>query len=234
MPDSVSIVIPTYNQRWPYLSSAVLSAVSQTVRCEIIVVDDGSDERIDMRAHPLQDRVSIIRHPENRGIAAALNTGIKAMTGEWFCWLPSDDLFAPEKVERQLEAVLSAGRRASYHRYYWTTQEDGTPERVSIENRMETWKHQKQRLSSGCVINGMTVMLHRSVFDDVGVFDESYVIAQDWELWCRVARREEWLYLPDILGTRRTSGNFTEQVEKSAELSALHRAEIARVKASWL
>jgi glycosyltransferase involved in cell wall biosynthesis len=224
----VSIIVPTYNQRPAYLASALESALAQTHRCEIVVVDDGSDEPV----QPIEG-VRIIRHHKNRGIAAAMNTGIAAMTGEWFCWLPSDDLFAPDKVSRQFHALYVSGRRASYHRYYWTTQEDGTPERVSIENRMETWKHQKQRLMNGCVINGMTVMLHRSVFEDVGVFDESYVIAQDWELWCRIARREEWLYLPDILGTRRTSGNFTEQVERSLELSALHREEIARVKASW-
>lgn len=224
---SVSIVIPTYNQRPAYLFSAMQSALNQSVECEVIVVDDGSDEK------PWSTTAEIISHEENRGIAAALNTGIKTMTGDWFCWLPSDDIFAHDKVERQHAAMVTSNHRVSYHRYYSSSRLDASPESISIDHRVESWKHQRQRLATGCVINGLTVMIHRSVFDDVGLFDESYRLAQDWEMWCRISRKYHWLYMPEPLATRRTGGNLTESVAKDAELTALLHAENARVKAEY-
>ena len=220
MRSEVSVVVPTYNQRPAYLDSALASAACQTYPCEIIVVDDGSDE-------PVPGAIS---HDKNRGIAAALNTGIAAATGEWICWLPSDDLYAPGKVECQLAAVKASGHLASYHRYYTTTRETGEPERISIEHRGLSHKHQRQRLASGCVINGLTVMVHRSVFADLGLFDETLKLAQDWEMWCRIAQKHAWLYLSEPLATRRTSGNLTERVDHDAELSALMAYENALVK----
>lgn len=224
MKPSVSIIVPTYNQRSAYLASALRSAENQTVPVEIILVDDGSDEPV---------RGTTVRHEKNRGIAAALNTGIRAMTGDWFCWLPSDDLFAHDKVERQHAALLQSGHKASYHRYYVSTREDGAPERISIEHYAESHKHQRQRLATGCVINGMTVMIHRSVFDEVGLFDESYKLAQDWEMWCRIVQKHEWFYLREPLGTRRKAGNLTEQVERDGELSRLMAEENARIKGQY-
>lgn len=218
---SVSIVIPVYNQRPSYLASTIESARAQTDPAEIVIVDDCSSEPVPG---------ATVTHEKNRGIAAALNSGIQAMTGGWFCWLSSDDLLSPVKVANQLAAVTSRGYKVSYHRYYTSTREDGTPEAVSIDHRVETQKHQRQRLASGCVINGSTVMIHRSVFDDVGLFDESYRYAQDWDMWCRIAKKYPWLYLPEILGTRRNAGNLTERIAADPALNAVLAEENARVK----
>jgi glycosyltransferase involved in cell wall biosynthesis len=97
-----SIVIPTYNQRPQYLAEAVNSALGQTVpNVEVIVVDDGSDEPPFADRDLKPENLQIIRHETNRGIAAALNTGIRASSAPWVCWLSSDAQgFVPRLVPR--------------------------------------------------------------------------------------------------------------------------------------
>lgn len=212
------MVIPVYNQRPGYLAEAVASVEEQTERTEVVVVDDGSDEPVP-GAH--------VRHDVNRGISAALNSGIGAMTGEWFCWLSSDDTMAPEKVETQKALTKAAGRLCSFHRYYRVA--DGET-RISIVPNWPNHKRQRQELGQGCLINGSTVMIHRSVFDNVGLFDESYRFGQDWEMWCRIGEKYEWHYLAKPMVTRRADGNLTSRIAADEGLRAIRDAEDARIR----
>lgn len=219
-----SIVIPTYNQNPDFLLAAISSAVEQTVPVEVIVVDDGSEEHVEVPSP-----VRLVRNFDNQGIAAALNAGIKEMSTDWFCWLSSDDLIVPEKVELQLGACLREEAQASFHRY-WVFEPTGTVE-ISILPRWNSMKHQQQQLGTGCMINGSTVMLHRSVFDDVGLFDTSFRYGQDWEMWARVGRKYRWLALEEILGSRRRSEfNLTAQIGRSDKMRAVRDAEDRRIK----
>jgi hypothetical protein len=133
-----TIVIPTYNQNPKWLKKAVYSASHQTVPVEVIIVDDGSNPPVPFTGWP--ENVRVIRHikdkfcgpnavaysddpnagelvSENRGISAALNTGIKAMTTKKFCWLSSDDLLDPRKVQMQLAHMRDTDGKLSFHRY---------------------------------------------------------------------------------------------------------------------
>jgi len=225
-----SIIIPTYNQRPDWLSAALGSALAQTVGCEVIVVDDGSETPV------LTDvaNVTVIRHGQNRGVSAALNTGIRAMSGEVFCWLPSDDLFAPRKVEVQFQTLRESGRKASFHQYY-TFKDDATkPDSLSGEWDWSSHRRQRRQLGVGCAVNGLTVMLHRDVFDKVGVFDESYHYGQDWEFWCRVTREFEWLPMLDVLAYRRESGaNLTAVIAGDEERKRVRDGEDERIRAQY-
>jgi glycosyltransferase involved in cell wall biosynthesis len=222
-----SVIIPAYNQRPEFLGAAINSALSQTVPVEIIVVDDGSDHGIDSE-HP---QVRVVSHPRNRGISAALNTGIAAMTTDWFCWLPSDDLYRPEKVEMQRAAMTVTGSFASFHQYYVFSQEPGQPQGVSARWDWSSQLKQRRQLGVGCAINGLTTMIHRSVFEAVGAFDESYRYGQDWEMWARIAYTYEWLPMTDVLAARRQSGeNLTAVIEGNAEMRAVRDAEDERIR----
>lgn len=98
----VSIIVPFYN--CPYIEKALESLINQTYKnIEIIVVDDGStlySEKIE----PFLDKILFIKK-ENGGTASALNTGIEHATGDYICWLSSDDIFYPEKTEIQLRLM---------------------------------------------------------------------------------------------------------------------------------
>lgn len=244
-----TVVIPTYNQKPAYLKAAVLSALNQTVPTEVIVVDDGTTD-YDLRVQEvmssvgggvaigesadlvagtqrsvvwLSKRARLLKHDTNRGIAAALNTGIAEMTTDYFCWLSSDDLFTPDKVEKQLKTMEAARAKASFHDY---TVIDSTPESFGRYVIGPTWNsidEQKRQLLETCCINGSTVMLHASVFEAYAedskmgrFFDPDLKFAQDWDAWCKVAQKFFWLKVPEPLGVRREGENLTSQIQQSA------------------
>ena len=242
----VSVIIPTYNQKPSYLKAAVLSALNQTVPTEVIVVDDGTidyDLRCDevmssfsggvvdspspillpgeeQRIVWLSKRAKLIRHDTNRGISAALNTGIAHMTTDYFCWLSSDDLFSPDKVEKQLNAMLASGAKASFTDY---TVIDNTPESFGKYVVGPTWRTIEEQLAMlrhVCCINGSTAMIHGEVFEAFSedsklgrFFDPDLKYAQDWFAWLKIATKFLWLRIPESLGTRREDGNLTSVIQ---------------------
>ena len=102
----VSIIIPVYNGG-NYLAEAIDSALAQTYKnLEIIVVNDGSCDngKTEEIALSYGDKIRYFRK-ENGGSSSALNYGIKQMNGEWFSWLSHDDLYYPEKIEKQVNYI---------------------------------------------------------------------------------------------------------------------------------
>ena len=243
----VSVIIPTYNQKPSYLKAAVLSALNQTVPTEVVVVDDGTtdyeillgDKPDPQQAAPItrdtglpplrpvvwiSRRAKLIKHDTNGGISAALNTGIAHMTTDYFCWLSSDDLFSPDKVEKQLNAMLASGAKVSFHDY---TVIDDTPESFGRYVVGPTWasiEEQLRQLRQTCLINGSTVMLHGEVFEAFAedsklgrFFDPDLRYGQDYDAWLKVATKFLWLRVPESLGCRREDGNLTSQIQQSPE-----------------
>lgn len=244
----VSVIIPTYNQKPMYLKAAVLSALNQTIPTEVIVVDDGTTKyEIVLGDAPmtpevcgcqegwcdcppatdkvyLSKRAKFVKHDTNRGISAALNTGIAHMTTDYFCWLSGDDLFSPDKVEKQLNAMLASGARASFHDY---TIIDDTPESFGRYVIGPTWnsvEEQLRQLRQTCLINGSTVMLHGEVFEAFAedsklgrFFDPDLKYGQDYDAWLKIATKFLWHRVPESLGSRREDGNLTSQIQQSPE-----------------
>lgn len=225
MTPEVSIIIPTYNQRPEWLAAAARSADEQTLRCEVVVVDDGSERLVSTGFTP------VTRHETNLGISAALNTGIQAARGEWICWLPSDDLFMPDKVEVQLADMKSSGFKVGFHGWYSFRDDPTKPTGQSVGWNWSSHKKQLQQMASGCAINGLTVMIHRSVFEDVGLFDTSFKYGQDWEMWCRITQKYEWRCTPYFLALRRDSGeNLTARIAQDEAMRSVRDAEDKRIK----
>ena len=100
----VSIVIPVYNGS-NYMREAIDSALAQTYeRVEVIVVNDGSTDDTEQIALSYGERIRYFRK-ENGGVSSALNLGIKEMKGEYFSWLSHDDVYTPDKIEVQIDAL---------------------------------------------------------------------------------------------------------------------------------
>src|SRR5262245_23175320 len=105
-PPRVSAIIPVFNGS-RYLADAIESVLDQThAAIDITVVDDGSTDESVAVAEWFGDRVRIIRQ-RNEGQAAALNAGLKSVTGEYVGFLDADDLWMPEKTVRQVEQFTS-------------------------------------------------------------------------------------------------------------------------------
>jgi len=104
----ISIIIPVYNGS-DFLSQAIETAVNQTyTNIEIIVVNDGSTDNgmSEKIALSYGDRIKYYAK-ENGGVSSALNYALERMSGEWFSWLSHDDLYYPQKIEKQIEFINS-------------------------------------------------------------------------------------------------------------------------------
>src|SRR5688572_3616095 len=106
LPD-VSVVIPTRN-RWELLSTGALpSALAQEgVEVEVHVIDEGSSDATSQELERLNEpRVHVIRHDRPHGVAQARNAGIAAARGQWVAFLDDDDIWAPQKLRRQIDTA---------------------------------------------------------------------------------------------------------------------------------
>lgn len=153
---------------------------------EIIVVDDGSTDDTTAIVEAAQvPNLTLIRHPQNQGAAAARNTGIRASRGRYVAFLDSDDVWAPEKLSRQLSKLehTQADIMACTSGYW--LHRHGT--KVSIPNDLSPGQF-RQQILFGCSISpGATLVVDRRVFDKIGFFDVTLRRLEDWDWLLRFA-----------------------------------------------
>lgn len=183
----VSIVIPTYN-RARYLAEAVDSALNQTYRnIEVIVVDDGSTDNTPDICRRYGSEIRYIRKP-NAGIGSALNTGIINMSGPWFKWLSSDDALYPKAVEELMKAAAHTDGEIIYSDFV----------RIDEEGRiLDAYREPDLGYEEFCATlwlagrwfigNGSSILIHRSCFKEVGLFDEKLRFQEDYDWWLRAS-----------------------------------------------
>lgn len=229
MNPKVSIVIPAYKAS-NYLAEAIDSALAQTYKnTEIIVVNDGSpdDGATERVALSYGDKIRYFRK-ENGGSSSALNYGIAQMTGEWFSWLSHDDLYEPEKLERQVrymnalkedhrpisECVFFAGSRLIDAQGKIIREYDAS-KGEALSRRLESFPHNGHMIAepTGYLFHGCSCLVHRDVFRQVGAFDENLRLLNDMDLWFRIyAAGYAIRYVPEALVKGRVHG---AQVSKS-------------------
>jgi glycosyltransferase involved in cell wall biosynthesis len=186
MPE-VSVIIPTYN-RSERVVRAVQSVLDQSFKdLEILVVDDGSTDDTEARLVPYGSSIKYMRQPANRGASAARNKGIDNSSGTWIAFLDSDDYWLKEKLHFQMEFLhripdavacqtqeiwIRRGRRVN-------------PKKIHKKPSGEIFQH-SLRL---CLVSPSSVVLKRSLFDEIGLFDETLEVAEDYDLWLRISCR---------------------------------------------
>ena len=225
----VSIVIPAYNAS-NYLAEAIESALAQTYKnIENVVVNDGSkdDGATCEVALSYGDRIRYFEK-ENGGSSSALNVGIANMTGEWFSWLSHDDLYTPEKVEKQIEYLNSLDSDANEIGEYVLfsasdiIDSEGNTIRKSNEKADKEIAELLKSLKSNAPLiaeptrynfHGCSCLVHRAVFDKIGCFDEKLRLLNDLDLWFRIySNRYKIRYIPISLVKGRI---HAKQVSKS-------------------
>ncbi len=190
----ISIIIPTFN-RVDLLKRALESVYKQTVSgYEVIVIDDGS---IDDTAKMLQAEFPLVRYyyQENKGVSSARNIGLKQAKGEWLAFLDSDDEWLPQKLEKQLALLKENPTGKICH-----------TEELWVRNGVRVNQKKKHSKAGGwifpqclplCAMSPSSIMIHRSVFDKVGVFDISFPACEDYDLWLRITARYPVLYIEE-------------------------------------
>ncbi len=192
-----SVIIPTYN-RLPFVRKAVESVLTQTWKdWELLVIDDGSTDGTPQWIRTLTDPRVVYRWQENQGVSMARNTGLRLAKGEWVAFLDSDDRFTPRKLERVRAAIETYPDIRVVH----------TEERWYRQGRLlnPKKKHQKpdgevyHRAVQLCCISISTAVVHREVFDRVGVFDPALPACEDYDFWLRVTQRYPVKLIPEYL-----------------------------------
>jgi glycosyltransferase involved in cell wall biosynthesis len=184
----VSVVIPCYNAE-PFIAETIESVLHQTYAdFELVLVDDGSTDRTAEILGSYSDpRVRVIRQA-NAGISAARNRGVAESRGSHVAFLDNDDLWLPEKLERQVAVLDRDPEIGLVYSDAFVMSEDGR-----LRNTFSDW----MALPSGQVFEALlarnaiptsTVMMRRTVFEAVGPF-APYKISQDYDLWLKCAAR---------------------------------------------
>jgi len=206
---SVSVVIPTYN-REHLLERSLESVLGQTLAAdEIIVVDDGSTDNTASTLKSMHPEVKLIQQ-DNLGVSAARNAGISAARHDWIALLDSDDIWHKNKLERQITALNNAPEYLLCH-----------SDEIWIRNGVRVNQMNKHKKAGGhifqhclprCVISPSSVMIHRSLFEETGLFDENLPACEDYDLWLRICSRYPVLYIDEALITKH--GGHDDQLSR--------------------
>lgn len=203
--DLISVVIPTYN-RASLLRDALFSVHQQSHRpIELVVVDDGSTDNTEAvvlafkSLNNADDFTVIYVRQTNAGGNVARNKGIQSSRAEYIAFLDSDDLWKPEKLEKQLTQIKEFDNIGAVYCGLQETQMDlkGTMEWVMRD--FPYGNIHNQLLVSDVTAPTSTYLIRKSVFENVGYFNEKLQARQDWEMWIRISNNYLICAVPENL-----------------------------------
>ncbi|MBA3248445.1 MAG: glycosyltransferase [Pyrinomonadaceae bacterium] len=225
----VSVITPLYNSS-RYIEGTLDALCAQTFGgWESILVDDGStDDTAEKIKRYLRDgRFTYIKQ-ENGGIAAARNAGIRAARGEWICLLDHDDRWMPAKLEKQLafadanncdivctDAVVVQEHSRKLYSQFYSAEFIAKLKRINDDMSADAF----ELLIQNNFLCASSVMLRKTLFDKVGLFDPDAAPADDYDMWLRCMPDAKIGYLKEPLieyhiHAGNFSHNFTNMVEK--------------------
>ncbi|MFO1412791.1 MAG: glycosyltransferase [Burkholderiales bacterium] len=235
---SISVVVPCYNaERWVAGTLASVLAQDSPVH-EVIVVDDGSTDRSTAVIRERFPGVTVVQQA-NSGVAAARNAGIRRASGQWIAFVDADDYWLPGKLSAQREVLRAdpSARMACTAWQVWPSAAE-TPDEATLQGLRQAdtgqWRGPSgwiyADLLLDCHVWTSTVLVHRSLLDEIGLFDPGLRIGEDYDLWLRAARVTPILRVPRPLALYRMHpGSLT----KAAPMENHQGTVVARAVARW-
>lgn len=204
----VSVVIPVFNGE-KYIACAIESVLKQDYQSiEIIVVDDGSSDATLEILRDLGSRVSVYRQP-NKGSAAARNLGVRMAKGSYIAFLDADDYWFSGKIGAQMRALQATGCKMAYTRFlFWNvSSDDNWPDPASVLAADQADPEERSRLEPrwvyadlllDCLVWTSTVLIHKEELNRIGGFNEDLRKGQDYDLWLRLSRTVQMVFLGEV------------------------------------
>ncbi len=222
---TVSVIIPSYN-RAATVGRAIESVVTQDYDdLEVLIIDDGSTDNTRDIVRRFSDTRIRYHFQPNRGIAAARNVGIALARGPWLAFLDSDDMWLPGKIRKQLHALTAAGAQLCFCAHVRRSHgETAGPFPCPLPK--DSHDVMRQLLASGDSICTPSVVVDRAAVEAVGGFDETLVVAEDKDLWFRLAAAVQAVGVSEVLVVTHVSPNssvalFDPLLRASADLRVL-------------
>jgi glycosyltransferase involved in cell wall biosynthesis len=208
----VSVVLTSYNHA-RYLSQAIESVLAQTLKdIEVVTIDDASRDESPAILQRYADRVKVIQHETNRGTYASLNEGIAHTSAPCIAILNSDDLWLPEKLEKQVAMMESDARIGLVHTAFRPIDADGNPidgNPLGVRFHPNPQGDLLAELLTRNLFITSSVLFRRECLERCGWFEERLFGMGDWDMWLRIAEYYRIGYVPEVLTLYRIHGQNT-------------------------
>ena len=199
----VSVIVPAYNIS-TYIEDALQSLERQSFKkFEVLIVDDGSTDNTPeiVKSFCQRDPRFRLLQKQNGGLASARNYGIRHAKGEYIALLDGDDIYHPDKLvthviqldrSKEIGVVYSASR---------AIREDGKPTFMVLSGKPIKSDPLLALLCKNFIGHGSNAVFRRSIFDEIGGFEETLRSCEDIDFWLRVAATRRWSFyrLPQTL-----------------------------------
>jgi glycosyltransferase involved in cell wall biosynthesis/protein-L-isoaspartate O-methyltransferase len=212
----VSVIIATYN-RSGFVCDAIDSALKQSFKdCEIIVVDDGSTDDTKQVLSKYGSSINYL-YQDNQGRASARNSGIKLAKGEYLAFLDDDDIWVPDKLQKQVEFLNSHPNIGLIHTFTETIDEQKNLLRNHTQNMLKLYKtalkigYTYEGMSELCILFLSTVMLRKDCLEKTGLFDSGIPAFEDWDFYLDFSLSYNIATIPEPLVKYRIHREQTEE-----------------------
>jgi len=225
----VSVIIPTYN-RSEILKKSIGSVINQTFEdFELLVMDDGSDDNTQEVVRSFADkRILYARNESNLGVVGARNKAVSNSNGEYIAFLDDDDIWMPDKLERQTRLMEQSPSSigAIYTGFYTVDDEINKIVKVMVPryrgNILEDILYYNFIATS-------TVLIKRECFEKTGLFDEKICYGEDFDMWIRVLEEYEFDYIKDplvryLIHPDRITTNYGAVIKGLEEIMNKHKS----------
>jgi glycosyltransferase involved in cell wall biosynthesis len=193
---SISVIIPSFN-RAHTLPRALDSVFAQSYAPqEVIVIDDGSTDGTRTMIETRYPQCTYLTQ-SNLGVSQARNVGIEHANGEWLALLDSDDSWLPDKLQKQMERLAASPDVRLCH-----TDEIWIRNGVRVNQMHKHAKHGGyifQHCLPLCAVSPSAALLHRSLFEEFGLFDPELPACEDYDMWLRICSSEAVDYVNEPL-----------------------------------
>lgn len=214
----MTVVTPSFNQG-RFIRETIESVLSQDYdRVEYLVMDGGSTDETPTILRQYGNRFYWVSE-RDRGQSAAINKGWRHSQGEVLAWLNSDDVYLPGAISKAVTCLRQNPQAGAVYGEGYHIEEDG-----KIIERYPVEPFDRQRLAETCFICQPTVFMRRKVLEEIGFLNENFHYCMDYDLWFRIAKEYDFVYLSEYLASTR----FYRETKTLGQRVQVHR-EILQV-----